>query len=464
MNFFSTLSTYFTSIQRKLHAVRHGAVSMSVLAFSLLLAVSQAQTAFAAETTESAGTNLVAGHVAFVNGQVSLGAPGKPSRVAQTGEPVFVGDHIQTQANSHVHLRMVDNAFLALRPSSQLVISAYQYDKHQPQASRIRIDLEQGTSRAVSGKGGQAAKNQYRFNTPLAAIGLRGTDYTVLADADKTRVSVAQGGVIVSPLGPDCLSSQLGPCASALSRELTSGTANAFIEITANQIPKILQKPSSATPTKTVGAAVMSEDVVKPDALQQTIERKVVTDQVSKVDEGTNVANQTVQHESLAKWGRWSALVQQYPQGSESITKVFSQIANLQIVDSNEVFALAYSGKTNVTVPTQGQFQFSMVAAEAYVKEKDSLSRVGVKSGQLDIDFAQGIFNTQVAVAINPSNLETVKAQGTVDRYGRMVSTAGVSNANISGIVLNKGMEATYLFDKSLSSGGLLSGVVQWVR
>jgi hypothetical protein len=69
-----------------------------------------------------------------------------------------------------------------------------------------------------------------------------------------------------------------------------------------------------------------------------------------------------------------------------------------------------------------------------------------------------------VAVAISPSNLETVKAQGTVDRYGRMASTAGVSNANISGIVLNKGMEATYLFDKSLSSGGLLSGVAQWAR
>lgn len=429
----------------------------------LLLAVFMAPVAKAADDA-NASLPTVAGHVAFVNGQVAIAQPGKPSRSVQTGDPVYVGDHIQTLANSQLHLRMVDNAFLALRPSSQLLISAYQYDKDQPQASKIRIDLEQGTSRAVSGKGGQAAKNQYRFNTPLAAIGLRGTDYTVLADADKTRVSVAQGGVIVSPLGPDCLSSQLGPCASALSRELNAGTANAFIEITANQIPKILQKPSSATPAKTVGATFMSEDVVKPDALQQTIERKVVTDQVSKVDEATNVANQTVQHESLAKWGRWSALVQQYPQGSESINKVFSQIANLQIVDSNEVFALAYSGKTNVTVPTQGQFQFSMAAAEAYVKEKDTLSRVGVKSGQLDIDFAQGIFNTQVAVAISPSNLETVKAQGTVDRYGRMASTAGVSNANISGIVLNKGLEATYLFDKSLSSGGLLSGVAQWAR
>jgi len=436
---------------------------LSCVVALLLLATWMPQFAKAAEASNPT-VPAVAGHVAFVNGQVAIAQPGKPNRSVQTGDPVYVGDHIQTLANSQLHLRMVDNAFLALRPSSQLLISAYQYDKDQPQASKIRIDLEQGTSRAVSGKGGQAAKNQYRFNTPLAAIGLRGTDYTVLADADKTRVSVAQGGVIVSPLGPDCLSSQLGPCASALSRELTAGTANAFIEITANQIPKILQKPGSATPAKTVGVPSISEDVVKPDALQQTIERKVVTDQVNKVDEATNVANQTVHQESLAKWGRWSALVQQYPQGSESINKVFSQIVNLQIVDSNEVFALAYSGKTNVTVPSQGQFQFAMVAAEAYVKDKDVLSRVGVKSGNLDIDFAQGIFNTQVAVAISPANLETVKSQGTVDRYGRMASTATLSNANISGVVLNKGLEATYLFDKTLSSGGLLSGVAQWAR
>jgi hypothetical protein len=249
-----------------------------------------------------------------------------------------------------------------------------------------------------------------------------------------------------------------------LSRELSAGTPNAFIEITANQVPKILQKPAVSGAAKSAGVAAVSEDAINPGTLQQTIGRMVVNDQVSKVDEATNVANQSVQHESLAKWGRWTALAQQYPQGSESISKVFSQIANLQIVDSNEVFALAYSGKVNATTPAQGQFQFSLISAEAYVKDKELLTRAGVKSGQLDIDFAQGLFNTQVAVAISPTYLETVKSQGTVDRYGRMTSNANLSNANISGIVLNKGLEATYLFDKTLSSGGVLSGVAQWAR
>jgi hypothetical protein len=374
-----------------------------------------------------------------------------------------VGDHIQTLANSQLHLRMVDNAFLALRPSSQLVISAYQYDKDQPQASKIRIDLEQGTSRAVSGKGGQAAKNQYRFNTPLAAIGLRGTDYTVWADAEKTRVSVAQGGVIVSPLGPDCLMSQLGPCASALSRELTSGTPNLFIEITANQAPKLLQKHSD-TSSKASGVSMASSAPAKLDTLQQSIEQKNVADQVNNVDAATNVANQTARYESIAKWGRWTALVQQLPQGSESINKAFAQIPNLEIVNSNDVFALAYPGQTPIRLPDQGRAQFSLVAAEAYVKDKDFLSRAGVKSGQLEIDFAQNLFNTQLAVAINAATIDTVKSQGAIDRFGRMTSNGALSNANVNGIVLNKGLEATYLFDKSLATGGVLSGVAQWAR
>ena len=432
---------------------------LSCIAAVLLLAVLMPSMVKAA-----AATNLtVAGHVAFVNGQVVLAQQGKPNRSVQTGDPVYVGDHIQTLANSQLHLRMVDNAFLALRPSSQLVISAYEYDKDQPQASKIRIDLEQGTSRAVSGKGGQAAKNQYRFNTPLAAIGLRGTDYTVWADAEKTRVSVAQGGVIVSPLGPDCLMSQLGPCASALSRELTSGTPNLFIEITANQAPKLLQKHSD-TSSKATGVSMASSAPAKLDTLQQSIEQKNVADQVNNVDAATNVANQTARYESIAKWGRWTALVQQLPQGSESINKAFAQIPNLEIVNSNDVFALAYPGQTPIRLPDQGRAQFSLVAAEAYVKDKDFLSRAGVKSGQLEIDFAQNLFNTQLAVAINAATIDTVKSQGAIDRFGRMTSNGSLSNANVNGIVLNKGLEATYLFDKSLATGGVLSGVAQWAR
>jgi hypothetical protein len=250
-----------------------------------------------------------------------------------------------------------------------------------------------------------------------------------------------------------------------LSRELTAATPNVFIEIKANQVPKVLQKQSDAGgSSKVANVNTLGSEASKPETLQQSIERKLVLEQVSNVDTATNVANQTARYESIAKWGRWSALVQQVPQGSDSINKAFAQIPNLEIVGSNEVFALAYPGNTMVRMPDQGKAQFSLVAAEAYIKDKDALTRVGVKSGQLEIDFAQNLFNSQVAVAISAFAIDTVKTQGSVDRFGRMTSNAALSNANVSGIVLNKGLEATYLFDKSLAAGGVLAGVVQWAR
>ena len=439
----------------------------------------------AATTLHAAGSvpaPLVAGYITFVDGSVSIANGDQPARHVHLGDPVHVGDRIQTQTQSHIHLRMVDNAFVALRPGSELTIITYDFDKDQPQASRIRLDLQQGTSRAVSGKGGQAAKHQYRFNTPLAAIGLRGTDYTVVVDTEKTRVSVAQGGVIVSPYGAGCSSVDLGPCLTPLARELTANMPNAFIEVTPNQAPRVIsgslaQATSSSptsTPTRVDAAVVAVDDPAKRAALQMSIDRAetsaavvVAAAEVNKVLATPDVAPSSLavgQRSALAQWGRWSALMQQIPAGSPGLSAVFAQLPDFQIVGANDSVVLAYPGNASTSVPDQGRVQFSLVAAEAYVKDGNQFTAAGVKSGQLTIDFGLNNFSTQLAVLTSPNHVETVQAQGTVDAYGRMQSTPALSNSNVGGIVLKKGQEATYLFDKTLSLGSTLSGAAQWFR
>lgn len=97
--------------------------------------------------------------------------------------------------------------------------------------------------------------------------------------------------------------------------------------------------------------------------------------------------------------------------------------------------------------------------------QNNGQSRVAtVQTGQLEMDFGQKTFKTQVAVLTGPSALETINAQGQVDNYGRMQSAASQSNANVKGIVLSKGTEATYLFEKNTSTGAILSGATQWAR
>lgn len=433
-----------------IHLTRFGALA---LALSHL---------FAQAAEPSAGA-VVAGHIAFLNGKVQVLNPSQAPRTLQSGAPVYVGDQIQTQNDSHLHLRMVDNAFVALRPASQLTIESYDYNPNQPEASRIRLDLQHGTSRAVTGKGGQAAKHQYRFNTPLAAIGLRGTDYTVVADADKTRVSVSQGGVIVSPFGADCSSAQLGPCVTALSRELTAAMPVAYVEVTGNQTPGVLM--AAATPRPTVAT---TDGLVKEALLLNTVDRTNALTPAPQPqpiepvqpDVGTQPANS----QAVARWGRWSALVKSNPEGSGSINQVMGAMGNFSLVTTNSAFALAHPSNVAISLPEQGKVNFSLVAAEAYVQDQGQFSPAKVKNGVLEMDFGKSTFSTQLSVVTSPTNTEKIQAQGVVDRYGRMQSTSSLSNANIQGIVLNKGLEATYLFDKTLSTGAGLSGAAQWGR
>jgi hypothetical protein len=406
----------------------------------------------------------IAGHVAFINGPVQLLGSDKQTRSVQTGDPVYVGDQIQTQANAHLHLRMVDNAFVALRPESQLVIRTYTYDKDQPQASRIRLDLQQGTSRAVTGKGGQAAKHQYRFNTPLAAIGLRGTDYTVTSQAEKTSVAVAQGGVIVSPFGDGCQAAQLGPCQTPFTRELTADMRNTFMEVTPNQAPRLLQTNVAPTATRRQTPPAAVDELPDSSTSRQTIDQVAAANKQTLTEPQVNVDVVSNRADTFARWGRWSALAQQLPAGSGTINQVFSQMGDYQIVTSNEAFALAFPTQTAINLPDQGKVKFELIAAEAYLKDGPHSTAIGVKSGQLEMDFGLKTFKTELALRTTVPGAQTVQAQGVVNAFGGMQSNGTPSDTQLQGIVLNKGKEAAYLFEKTLRSGALLSGATQWLR
>jgi len=425
----------------------------------------------------SAG-GAIAGRVVFISGQVSTQNPAIPARTLENGAPVYVGDHIQTQSDSYLHLRMVDKALVALRPTSSLTIEVYEYNASHPEASRIRLDLQHGTSRAVTGKGGQAAKHQYRFNTPLAAIGLRGTDYTVIADPEKTRVSVMQGGVIVSPFHAGCTSAQLGPCISPLSRELTASMPFAFIEVSANQAQSVhmaAATPRNSPAENTIKDALFLSSIDhNTTAIQPPVAPVAPAAPTSPVAPVTPIApvepvtpdinTQAPNTPALARWGRWSSLVQEIPEGSDSINQVFGTMTPFTLVGSNSAFALAHPSNTPISVPMQGKANFTLLAAEAYLQDKGQFSPAQVKNGVLEMDFGKNSFNTQLTVQTQPGNLEQVQAHGTVDRYGRMQSVQTPFNTNISGILLNKGLEATYLFDKTLPSGSNLTGATQWGR
>lgn len=116
------------------------------------------------------------GVVTFAVGQVSRVPAGQPASKAmplQKDQALAVGDRLVTGPSSHVHVRFIDGGLVSVRDSSELVITQYSFDPDNPAASKVRFDLQGGVARSITGKAGQAAKDQFRLNTPVAALGDR---------------------------------------------------------------------------------------------------------------------------------------------------------------------------------------------------------------------------------------------------------------------------------------------------
>lgn len=133
------------------------------------------------------------------------------------GEPLFAGEVITTAVNSYLNIKFQDGSYVLLRPNSRFEIADYQYAEDAAPApaappaeaprpapatpprpappaaapapsgnrgSRAFFRLIKGGFRAVSGLIGKADPNEYRVSTPVATIGIRGTDYVaVICDA-----------------------------------------------------------------------------------------------------------------------------------------------------------------------------------------------------------------------------------------------------------------------------------------
>ena len=176
------------------------------------------------------------------------------SRLARVGDHIGEGDALATGGDGYLYLKTRDNGFFILRPNSSGRIVAYQIDTKDPANSRMKLELQQGVGRHVSGDAVKNARQNFRFNTPVAAIGVRGTDFTVFANAETTRVAVLSGGVVVSPLSGNCAASGVGPCDGALSRELFADKTGHILQVDRGQIPVLLKgldkSPDAAAPPR----------------------------------------------------------------------------------------------------------------------------------------------------------------------------------------------------------------------
>jgi hypothetical protein len=118
-----------------------------------------------------------AGVVQFAAGDVKVIAASGAERVARKGVPVSVGDTLLTAPGALAQLKMGDGAIVVVQPQSRLTVAEFHYAGKEDGTEKVRYRLEQGGFRAVTGAIGRTHKQNYLIETPIAHMGVRGTDH-----------------------------------------------------------------------------------------------------------------------------------------------------------------------------------------------------------------------------------------------------------------------------------------------
>lgn len=416
----------------------------------------------------------LAGEVTSAMGEAQIVAAAGDKRAATQGMPLHVGDVLQTGAGGHIHVRMVDDALVSLRPNSALKIASYTYQAGVAATTKIRFDLLRGTVRSVTGKGGEMAKDRFRMNTPVAAIGVRGTDFIAQADAEKTLVHVASGAIVLAPLGAGCQENTLGACQTAAARVLTAEMRNMMLELTRGMTePRLvplsdklqITAPQAAAesftkPQMHTQAPVDASGQASMDAgwQKKTLDSLVV--QQPAVAPTVDVAPAVLAHYQMV-WGRWSWTAQA---GEPGVIPMIEAAQGREVTVGGSTSGLFRDNNAPIMLPQSGRTEFTLRSAQVTLPQTGGALAGQVQNGTLGVDFNAKRFDTQLNIQHSAlTGAVALNASGRLRDDGMLYSTASASNGTVAGSLSRDGAEAGYLFNLP-TAAGTLTGTTLWVK
>ena len=129
----------------------------------------------------------------FVNGDVELTTAAGVTHAAHKGDPVNEGDTITSSKVASAQIKMQDGGFIAVRPDTRLKFDSFQFSGKEGEPENSFFSLFKGGFRAVTGLIGRIRKEDYHITTPVATIGIRGTDHeTVMVLPDNPLVAAGR--------------------------------------------------------------------------------------------------------------------------------------------------------------------------------------------------------------------------------------------------------------------------------
>jgi len=129
------------------------------------------------------------GMVLAATGEVTASGADAVPRALTKGSGVLSGDTVRTAAEAAVQIRFTDGALLSLRGATVYRVDEY---AHAP-GERGFFSLLKGGLRTLTGLIGRQDRAGYRVATPVATIGVRGTDYALRLCQDDCPPALANG-------------------------------------------------------------------------------------------------------------------------------------------------------------------------------------------------------------------------------------------------------------------------------
>lgn len=428
----------------------------------------------------SAAAGAPVGEVTLLIGEAHLVRVNGAAKPLRTGDVIEVGDRIETSGSGHVFLRFIDRGAVSLRPGSVLEVQAYRFDEARPQNSEVRLKMEQGTGRSVSGAATRLDKSRFRMNTPIAAIGVRGTDFIVQTDATRTRATVAEGAIVIGPLGPQCAGQPVDACAGAPLRYLSADMGRVVAEMRAGDsnaslVPAApgmistgyrlrLAAEARAAETAALNAGLRSAE---PDAPGH---QRHLDDKAAELLAEISLPKPEPEAEPLPPpvvkqlaWGRWTFS----PAASDTVSVPYS-VASIDrhITVANDQVGLFRADdpanpKKLLPESLDARVEFRLSRGQASYESPAGVQAAAINGGTLVLDFAQRTFATALALSAAGGTATELRAAGDVRPDGTFAMRDALQR--VAGAVSLDGREAGYLFERA-ADGGLFKGTTLWGR
>lgn len=388
--------------------------------------------------------------------------------VIKSGDQILEESRLETDADGYVYIKTADRGFISLRPNSALSFDAYRYDPANPADTLIKLTLHKGVMRSVSGVGAQNARDKFRLNTPVAAIGIRGTDFSTFTDDKTTLVTVRSGGIVAAPFQGNCVPTGTGPCNGENSLDLLAAQSNLLLQVKLGEIkPQMLERSQQErTPDKV--APPLPDEGTRAQSISKspTPGAFPMADiaAAESISTATATPTPTPQVVPTIYWGRWQSVAKL---SATETLEAFNARINGTADLIKRPYAMARAQDPAFKLPETGVFNFVLHASDAYIFEMATRTATvaSVSNAVLSIDFARRQFNTSLDLSAGQHNVN-VYGSGTVTDAGMLRGNRTASNASLDGMLSGtNATQAGYLFNMPTQATGLAAaGATFWAR